>query len=95
MKAELPSGKDTQVSMLNDSTLLPTFGARILLLVAHPCSPFSDPLFKSCTTIPQCLKCASGGTVLARINGFCRVGAKQGRVLHVHVCQCWPAWAVS
>lgn len=45
MKAELPSGKDTQVSMSNDSTLLPTFGARALLLVAHPCSPtFSDPL---------------------------------------------------
>lgn len=43
MKAELPLGSDTQMSRSNDGTQLLTFGARALFLVAHPCSPFSDP----------------------------------------------------
>lgn len=38
MRDELPSGKDTQLSMSNDSTPLLTFGARVVLLVAHACS---------------------------------------------------------
>lgn len=53
MKAELSSGKDTQVSMWNDSTLLLTFGARGLLLVATS-APFPS-LTHSLSPAPQSL----------------------------------------